>query len=111
MFNSRSMKIGVPVALLFAAAVAALALWAVMGGTSGIKDTLGYKGTIEWSVFDANGNLKASDIIHNSINKDPMETVVTNRLVTIGTTMADDTAVFARIVAIDVPEGGDVAGT
>ncbi|MDP2950427.1 MAG: hypothetical protein Q8P22_12930 [Chloroflexota bacterium] len=67
MFNSTRVKIGVPMALLLAATIAALALWAWnVGATGGLTDSTGIKGIISYEVRDAAGNLKASNVIHNT---------------------------------------------
>ncbi len=65
--NSRTLKFGIPAAFLAVAMVAALAMWAFMGASAGsLKDSAGIKGMVEWSVFDASGNLKQHYVNHNT---------------------------------------------
>ncbi|MDP2953668.1 MAG: hypothetical protein Q8O76_10170 [Chloroflexota bacterium] len=67
MFNSKRVTIGLPLALLAAAAVMALALYAfAFNGGAGIKDGVGIKGIIEWTVYDSAGNIKEQKLVHNT---------------------------------------------
>lgn len=67
MFNTDTRKMGVSLALV-ALLLAAMALWAWNGGGGfgGATDSLGFKNSVQWTVRDALGNVKAQGIAHNT---------------------------------------------
>ncbi|MBI4234516.1 MAG: hypothetical protein HY686_08755 [Chloroflexi bacterium] len=107
MRNSAVLKVGLPLGVLAVVAMAALALWAFMGGaTGGVKDTAGIKGLIEYKVFDAAGNLKASKVIHNT-DYPVLHNAARNRLGVQGnTTGATNPEKFASIRACNNAAAG-----
>ena len=91
-----------------------------MGGTSngGLNDGVTYKGFVEWSVFDANGNLKQYNNSHNALNTDQGLSDTVNRLIggvtteidlIVGSTEGTGADSFARIFLAEVARsaGGD----
>lgn len=110
MLNSARIRIGLP--LLAVAVIAAMAMWAFMGGaTGGVKDGLRYTGTVEYKVFGPDGVLKDSKVFHNALNIDPGRDEAANRLTGAGALAdpdlynaaeGDGTASFSRIFAAAV---------